>query len=409
MTRNPVWLLIVCLLAVSCGKGSAGSGDKEEKSAGTESNSSAQAKRSQPNIVHISEDAQRIAQMRVVTVESRPVANTLNVAGQIMPNEERTAHIGSYTSGRVMEIKANVGDRVQRGQVLARLHSHEVHETLAAYRTALEDVRHQQTAVDYSTRMRDRMQRLYGLSFASTQEVERAEADLRTQKTNLADAQFTLERETAHLSDILHMEPAELPKVDESKDEVPVISPISGVVTVRAITAGSVVEPGQEVYTVTDLRSVWMMASVYEPDIAKIRMGAKATVKTQAYPEQEFHGVVMRMGTELDPKTRTLPVRLLVPNPGEKLRTEMFANAELSLGILRPALFVPEEAMQDINGGAVVFVWRSAEEFEVRPISVENRVRGEAQVGSGVKAGEQVVVKGSFLAKSELLKSQIGE
>ncbi len=404
------FLTIVGLLSMeaSCHAGREAGSGKDEKG-GEAERQTPPAKHGPANMVHISTEAQRTANMETVTINARRVPNTLNVAGQIVPNEDRTSHIGSYVAGRVMDVKANVGDRVRVGQVLARIHSHEVHETLAAYRTAQEEVHRQETALDYSTRMRDRMQRLFKLSFASVQEVERSEADLRTQSTNLANARIALQGEVTHLSDILHMNADELPNINETNDEVPVVSPIAGTVTARMVTPSSAVEPGQELYTVTDLRSVWMMAAVYEQDIASIRVGAKATVTTASYPEQEFRGEVTRLGAALDSKTRTLPVRLVVPNGGEKLRLAMYATAELQQGTYGLAVFVPEEAMQEVNGGAVVFVRRSAEDFEVRPVSDGRRVNGEVQIQSGLKAGEQVVVKSSFVAKSELLKSQIGE
>jgi membrane fusion protein, heavy metal efflux system len=415
----PLAIAILCFS--SCGKSgkqaAGGGGDASSGGAGQQKEGQSQpnqaqlnqTKSGQNNLVHITAEAQRTANMQILPVEVRPVPETLNVAGQIMPNEEHTAHIGSYVSGRVLEVSANVGDRVHRGDVLARMHSHEVHETLAAYRTAQEEVLRQETALEFATRNRDRMERLYGLKFASKQEVERAEVDLSAQQTNLANAKISLQRESAHLSDILRVPEQQLSKMDESRDEVPVIASISGIVTARMISPGAVVEPGQEVYTLTDLRTVWMMASVFEPDIAKVRVGAKATVKTQAYPEKEFPGRVTRIGAELDPKTRTLQVRLLVPNPREELRAAMFANAELDQGSMRSAVFVPEEALQEVNGGTVVFVRRSPEEFEVRPVNLGSRANGEAAIRSGLKPGEEVIVRSSFLAKSELLKSQIGE
>ena len=305
--------------------------------------------------------------LSVLNVQERAVPVTLMASGQIVVNEERTVHIGAYTASRILDIDANVGDSVKRGAVLARMHSHEVHEVIAAYHTALQDVQRQKNAVDFATRNRDRMKRLYGLKFASVQETERAETDLRSNETNLANASIAVTREMAHLSDILHVPESRLDHIDEAMEHIPIVSPISGRVTARMITPGAVVEPGQEVYTVSDLSSVWMLASVNESDIAKVREGSRASVAVQAFPDRQFTAIVTRISAELDAKTRTLPVRLLVPNPGMRLRAEMYATAAIAQGTSRAAFFIPEEALQDLNGGSVVFVRKKNDEFEVAP------------------------------------------
>jgi cobalt-zinc-cadmium efflux system membrane fusion protein len=391
------------LLLTGCGNkdagGSKAGGDKE----------SAQTPPAASDTVKINADAQKMVDMRVMPVRSRTVPETLLVAGQIVMNEERTAHIGSYTTGRIVAVYANVGDSVKQGAVLARMHSHEVHETIAAYQSALQDVQRQQSALDFGMRTRDRMRRLYALKFASQQEVERAETDVHNLQASLAEAHISVQREIAHLSDILHLAPAALNHIDESMERVPVVSPISGVITARLVTPGSVVEPGQEVYTVSDPSTVWMMASVNEQDIAKVRVGDRATVTSKAFPDTQFSATVTRMSPELDTATRTLPVRLLVPNPGFKLRAAMYANARIDQGKTRSAIFIPEEAIQEVNGGSIVFVRKSEGEFEARPIQIARRIDGDAEISAGLKPGEAVIVKGSFVAKSEMLKSQIGE
>jgi RND family efflux transporter MFP subunit len=190
---------------------------------------------------------------------------------------------------------------------------------------------------------------------------------------------------------------------------VPIVAPTTGTVIERKITPGSVVEPGEEVFTISELTTVWMMASVNETDISKLRVGNCARVITQAFPNVAFTGRVQRLGTELDPQTRTLQVRIVVPNPGLKLRPAMYANAQIDEGSSTSSFFVPEEAVQDINGSAVVFVRLNSDTFETRAVQIAQHLNGEAQISAGLRSGDQVVVKGSFVVKSDILKSQIGE
>jgi cobalt-zinc-cadmium efflux system membrane fusion protein len=405
--------MLICLLMalVLLGCGREGNGDDSKKQDSPEQNASQSHGKYGASNGEITIDgaAQEKAGIQVARIESHAVPEYLTAAGQIVMNEERTAHIGSYTDGRVTELHANLGDYVRQGAVLARMHSHDVHETRAAYETALESVSRQQNAVTYQERMRDRMVRLYELKSASKQEVEKAEADLRSAQTDLANARITVEKEVAHLTDILRIPASALTNINEEAEQVPVIAPISGTVVSRAITPGTVVEPGEEVFVVSDLSSVWMIASVNEVDLSKVRVGNKAQILSPAYPDAAFHGRVTRLGTELDPKTRTLQVRVLVPNEGLKLRAGMYVNAQIKQGMSRQSLFVPEEAVQDVNGSSVVFLRKADNVFEPKPIQIAHRLNGQAEVSAGLNSGDAVVVKGSFVVKSQMLKSQIGE
>lgn len=415
-------LLALCLL--SCGHSDSSSGSQggadsknggDSKSGGKEKSASAGDQKSSDKSsstqtqVTIDGPAQQRAGIQVAEIQAHEIPEYLTASGQIVMNEERTAHLGTYTDGRVTELHANVGDSVRKGMVLARMHSHDVHETRAAYETALEGVARQKTAVAYQQRNRDRMLRLFALKSASRQEVEKAEADLVSAQTDLANAQISVDKEVAHLTDILNIPASALPDINETTEQVPVVSSLNGTIIDRKISLGSVVEPGEEVFTVSDLSSVWMIASVPESDVAKIKVGNKAEILSQAYPDQNFTGRVTRLGTELDPKTRTLQVRIVLPNPGMKLRAGMYVNAQLSGGLSKQAVFVSEEAIQDINGGSFVFIRQPNNVFQATPIQIASRLNGQAQIGSGLRPGDAVVVKGSFTVKSEMLKSQIGE
>jgi multidrug efflux pump subunit AcrA (membrane-fusion protein) len=132
-------------------------------------------------------------------------------------------------------------------------------------------------------------------------------------------------------------------------------------------------------------------------------------VQVRAYPGREFNGRILKLGEALDKETRTLQVRVAIPNPQGLLKPEMYATAAFQQRTRRPALFVPEEAVQDINGVPAVFVRRSPTEFESRAVQTGQRTNGEVEIQDGLKPQELVVVKGSFMLKSELLKNSIKE
>jgi RND family efflux transporter MFP subunit len=324
-------------------------------------------------------------------------------------NEERTAHVGTYVDGRITEVNSKIGDYVHKGQVLARMHSHTVHETRGALDSARQEVARQQQAVEYRKRMLERMNRLLALKSASQQEVERAQTELTSAETDLRNAQINVTKETAHLGDILRMPDAELSNITEETERPPLLAPIDGQVVDRKITVGTVLEPGQEAFTVSDLASVWMTAAVNEADIAKVRVGQPVIVRTQAYPGDPFRGRITYIGAELDTQTRTLPARVLISNRERKLHPGMFAEADIEQRSVRKTLFIPEEAIQDLNGGSVVFRRKDAGTFEPQPVTIADRSHGRAEISAGLQEGDVIVSRGSFVVKSELLKSRIGE
>ncbi len=420
--RGLRWALAVCAVLVLAGCGNGGGGEDKGGTGGSSQSSSGQSgggqssggqqKQSGSSVssqVKINPDAQRRVNIQTVTLTPQRVPEYLTAAGQIVMDEEKTVHIGVYTSGRITELRANIGDSADKGEVLARMHSHDVHDTRAAYESAQQEVQRQQQMVDYQRRMRDRMQRLFILKSAAPQEVEKAQSDLRSAQTDLHNAQISVYKEAEHLSDILGLPKSQLGHINETTEQVPVISPINGTVVDRKVTLGTVVDPGMEVYTVSDLTSVWMMASVNETDIERVRVGDTVQVTSQAYPDQIFRGQVTRLGAQFDPQTRTLQVRIYLPNPQVKLRPEMYATAEINNGKSHEALFVPEMAIQNINGGSMVFVRKAADTFEAQPVEIARRMHGQAEIIDGLRAGDAVVTQGSFVVKSEMLKSQIGQ
>jgi membrane fusion protein, heavy metal efflux system len=183
----------------------------------------------------------------------------------------------------------------------------------------------------------------------------------------------------------------------------------AGTVMQREVTPGQVLNLGAEAFVVSNLSSVWVTAAVNEKDLPGVHRGARATVTTQGYPNTDFHGTVTMLGDQLDPQTRTVPVRVQVPNPEIKLRPGMFATAMIDEPATRPAVFVPDAALQDVNGLRVVFVTTDGTNFQVRAVKLGSRSQGLVEVTEGLSPGERIVVDGAFMVKGELLKGSVGE
>ena len=374
------------LAAIAIGIVSACSRPKPESSA---SNTGA------PPEITISLASQRAADSKVAAAASRSVPVFIRAVGNVTVNELKTDHIGVVFPGIVTRIFANIGDRVRAGQTLAMMHSHDLHDAVAAYQSALAEA-------GYARTVRDRYQKLYELQYASREESERSELQYEKAFASLAAAR-------AHLAGMLQVPERGLEKLDIDSDAMPIKAPHDGIVIARTITPGMALQPGSETFTVSDLSSLWMIAAVSENDIHAVRIGQAVAVSVGAFPNTSFVGHVDLIGPQLDPTTRTLSVRVLIPNADGRLRPDMFGTAEIAEGGSREAIFVPEVSVQDMNGNSVVFVRHGEETFEARPVQTGTRHDGLVELRTGVRSGESVVDDGAFVVKSQFLTRALSQ
>jgi len=339
----------------------------------------------------------------VEPVRAQAVVTTLTVPGRLAFSEDQTWHVGAIASGRIENISARVGDSVKANQVLGRLHSHEVHEARAGYQQAQTELERARAAQGYAKQRRDRAQRLLELRAGSRQELETAEADLQNTQAVIEKAQSEVEKERAHLN--IFGLPIE--GTDEAEDDIPILAPASGLVLERKATVGSVVNSGDELFVITDISSVWMIAAANEEDLSKMHPGQPVRVQVRAYPDRDFAGRVLKLGEQLDPVTRTLQIRIAVANPHGLLKPEMYATANVQQFGRRSALVVPDQAIQEVDGVPVVFVQDSENSFHARTVEPGQHTDGGVEIVEGLKRGETVVVKGAFALKSQMLKTMI--
>jgi cobalt-zinc-cadmium efflux system membrane fusion protein len=152
-----------------------------------------------------------------------------------------------------------------------------------------------------------------------------------------------------------------------------------------------------------------MLASVDAATLSKLRLGQTATVMLPDMPEATYAGKITNLGQEFDPVTRLMQVRIDIRNPDNRLRTEMLASAEFATRAGTPAVLIPQEAIQQVNGEDVAFVRMASDRFRVQAVQMGENVHGKVRILQGLKPGDQVITHGSFIAKSQLLKSSIGD
>ena len=364
----------------------------------------------QPNdVVKIAPEDQRRTGVQTDYVLVQRVPRSLTVAGEVTMDDQHTSHVGTISDGRITAVNVLSGAMVHRGQVLGSLHSHSVHETVGALVQAFAAVNRQHGAVTFARQARDRYNHLYSIQAASLEESQRANQDLQQAEQMLVDAQANVRMEREHLSELLQVSPESLtPDNLYDKELIPILSPIDGVVVARNISVGQVVDLGFNAFDITNLSTVWVTASVNQQDLALIRMGAPAEILDSTSSDSVSAGRVTMLGDTLNPQTRTAPVRIFVPNPGTRLRPGMFVSAHIAEPATRDALFVPEDALQDINGLQVVFVSPDGQSFQARTVNLGTRSQGKVEVVSGLRPSDRIVVNGAFMVKAEMLKGTMG-
>jgi cobalt-zinc-cadmium efflux system membrane fusion protein len=423
--RRWVGLGMLCLIAVQgCSKKRVSekadeSGGQSKSSGGTsskganpqgEQDKSSKGGAQGNDVVRIPAEDQQRAGIQVAAVFVQQVPRTLAVAGQVQMDEQHTSHLGMIADGRITAVNVLPGALVRRGQVLGDLHSHAVHETVGALVQAYAAVDRQRGAVVFAKQAQDRYHHLYAIQAASLEESQRSDQETLQAQKMLVDAEANVRMEREHLSELLQVSPESLtPNNLYDKELIPIRSPIDGVVIARNITVGQVVDTGFEAFVISNLSTVWITAAVNEQDLPLIHVSVLADVVTQGYPDRSFHGRVAMIGDLLDAQTRTVPVRIVVPNPGTLLRPGMFASAHIAEPKTRVAIFVPQDALQDINGMKVVFVTRDGTTFQARTVDIGTQSAGKVEITNGLSAEDHIVVNGAFMVKSEMLKGTMGE
>lgn len=313
----------------------------------------------------------------------------LIVTATIQTNQDKLAHVVPRVSGRIVKVNANLGDRVMPGQALAMLDSIELGEARSSYMQVASEASVTQAGFE-------RAQRLHADNIIPEKEFLRARAEYEKARAGLRAATDKLR--------MLGVDP------DKPTGSIfPLTAPFSGTVIEKKAVLGELAQTDASLFTVADLSTLWIESDLYEKDLAKVKVGAKAAVTVSAYPGVVFKGRLTYISSTMNKETRTIKARVEVPNRDGRLKPEMFASAAINTtATTAKALIVPEEAVLLFLGQPTVFVAERGG-FEPRAVEVGERIQGYTVIKSGVETGESVVVSGAYALKARLLKSQIGD
>lgn len=326
------------------------------------------------------------AGINVEQIAETSVQDAVTLTATIQPNQDRIAHVAARVPGRIVRVNATLGQRVSRGQTLAVLDSLEIGEARSVHRQARSEVALAQA--DFA-----RYERLYKEQIVPQKEWLRARSQLEKSQSALSAASEKLK--------LLGASP-------EGQGSVfPVSAPFAGIIIEKKAVVGELAEPKDMLFTVADLRTVWIEANLFEQDLGRVKVGSDAVVSVAAYPNETFRGKLSYISNTMDKETRTARARIEVPNPGEKLKLDMFATVVLQTETATKGLVVPQDAVVIIDNKPSVYVEHSGG-FEARPVELGDKLQGRVVLKSGVKPGDLVVVDGAYELKARQLKSQLG-
>ncbi len=320
--------------------------------------------------------------------------------GTVEPNEHALAEITTLVRGRVIDVYADLGREVKGGTLLALLYSSELGMAQSAYLKATAKL----NVADRAFRRAELLLKEKVIGLAESQRREGEMISLRAEQREARDRLLLLgltEEDLRHLD-----------RNHTIRSHVPVVAPFDGRVIARNLTKGEVVETTEKLFVVADLSEVWVTAKIPEKDIPYIRNdqtgpGQLVEVHVSAYPGQTFQGSITYVGDVLEPATRTMRLRLELPNPERKLKPEMYATVRVYSDPEPNVLLLPETAIQRDRDRQFVFVQREPGLFEIRPVQLGDSNGKEVKVLGGVEEQDAVVITGSYVLKSELLGAQI--
>lgn len=365
------------------------------------------------DVVIVDDDTREWIGLKVEPAQERPFATLIRATGVVAPNETRVARVRLLSSGRVDTVHVRVGDQVKSGQPLLTYDNVEVGQLLGEYAGAVANVNRAAAEVDVARRAVERATKLVETGGLPRAEYERREAELKraqAEAASAAGARANVEQKLRRFG-ITNEQLAQVREGSSpaaSRPHTVVSAPFAGVVTAANVAPGDAVDTERELFTIADLSTVWIVGDVYQKDIASVRQGQSAQISTEAYPGETFTGRISNVSDVLDPSTRTAKVRVEVPNPGRRLKLQMFVTMQIPTADQRSTLVVPAVAVQQIDDDTVVFVQTGDDDtFQKRTVRTGGEVGGVISILEGLKSGERVVTQGAFMLKSKLKAGSI--
>lgn len=322
--------------------------------------------------VEITTEKQQMIGVKTVSAIVRPLRKVLKTVGRIEYDERRLRTVNTKVEGWIEKLYIDyTGRYVRQGEPMAELYSPELLATQEEYLNIVKWQKERGTATGTGAMLTRDAEALVEASKKRLQRYDISEAQIR-----------------------------ELEQTGKARRTLTIYSPANGYVVQKMVIQGMRVMPGEKLFDVADLSTVWVIADVYEYELSSIRVGEPASISLSYLPGKEFQSKIDYVYPMLSGETRTARVRFAIPNPEGRLKPQMYASVEIKIS-LGSKLAIPDEAVIDTGTRQIVYVDKGEGYFEPREVMLGLRAEGYREVLSGLKAGEKVAASATFLIDSE--------
>ena len=318
--------------------------------------------------------------IEIDTVVNSRVMNTLTLTGKVDFNEDNVIKLFPTISGQVSDIKVMLGDYVKQGQVLALIKSPDMAGYSNDFTTA-------KSNMEIARKNMDATNDMYKSGLAS-------QKDLVTAQEGYNQAQSTYEKSVR----VLNLNGGSL------TGEYTLKSPINGFVVDRQVNNNMMIrsDNATALFTISDLKNVWVMANVYESNITNVKMGDSVNITTLSYPGKIFRGKIDKVMNVLDPSNKVMKLRIVLSNPGYLLKPEMFASVVVNTTENKSMVSIKSRALIFDHSQYYVLVYKSPSDITIRPVQVQNTVGDRTYISEGLAEGERLIGTEALLIYQEL-------
>jgi cobalt-zinc-cadmium efflux system membrane fusion protein len=353
---------------------------------------------SSSTVLLTSQEAAAAAGFQYEQVKAMPLVHVVERNAEVAYNANAYARLSSRANGVVSEVLKDLGESVRKGDVLAVVDSTELGSAKAELLQAIEMVNLWEAN---ARRERELLDKGVGIE----REVLEAE-------TRLAEARIDVGKAQQRLRNLgLTKDQIEAVKRDgDTSSLLSIVAPFDGTIVERTGVVGEVVEAGRTLLCLANINVMWAMVDLTEADLAVVQTGQSAVISIDGLPGRSFPGHVTWISTQIDPKTRTLKARIELDNGDGVLRANMFGRAKITAGNSRVVITIPKEAVQWEGCCNVAFVKSGEDDTSFQParLALAFDTGDRYEVAEGLKAGDTIVTKGSFILKNEVLKNSVG-
>jgi cobalt-zinc-cadmium efflux system membrane fusion protein len=319
------------------------------------------------------------------TVRNCNITGEVTLTGEVASNENSVVKIFPRGSGQVLQAPLSLGDHVSKGQVLAVIRSADIAGSYADLASANADI-------SIAKRQMDNQAALYKNGISSEREYNEAKENYQKALAVRNKIESTLRINGGGSA--------------SASGTYTLTSPIDGYIVEKKIAAGNFIrsDATDNLFTVSDLKKVWVYANVYEVDIPKIKEGYEARVRAAAYPERDFYGTVDKIGQVLDPQSKALRVRVTIDNREGLLKPDMFARVMVSNKESQRAICIPTQSIVSQDGRQYVVIYNRRDSLDVSEVQIVKTVGDRTFISEGVQPGQLVVTKEQLLIFNQLLE-----